>query len=194
LGEVEKWRKCVAVLLFNSFCQVPRYKKIPPFNPNSVLLKPEKNDDALHWEVPVPAPRFNPDVLNIDENVVGSVADVQIRESWQKKDLTAFQMWEAIKRHGVSINPVTKIPRYVGLLLKLEEMGLKGNLEAIKLFFDSVVGKQPDNLTVTNSHTTTLSDKDLLDIALSVGQQKSVKNTEGAESARTSQEAEIIEG
>ena len=159
-------------------------------NCDAESLKPRN----VPWDTSNIVPKINPDLVHIDETIVGSVAVVEKRGDWDRKELTAFQVWEAIKRHGVSINPVTKIPRYVGLLLKLEEMGLKGNLEAIKLFFDRVVGKQPENLTVNTSHTGALSDRDLLDMVVSVPNQKSIKNEEGYDMASSSQEAGIIEG
>lgn len=166
---------------------MPKFKQRYPMNTNSVVLKP--SDDS--WDIDV-KPKFNEQAIFVDEKVVGPLYDVVAKSKFSQKELSAFQLWEEVKKHGVSINPITKLPRIIGLLLKLEEMGLKGDLDAIKLYFDRVIGKQPENLTMNLTRLDTLSDGDLLQMALSDGAKKTPPSTQPIDVASESQEPDEI--
>lgn len=131
-------------------------KKIIPSTRDSSVIEviPTKFDPAL-------VPKWGEDAHFLDETVVGDIATVAEREKLPSLPTNQL-IWQRIKRHGWSINPITKLPRVIGLLLKLEEEGLKGDIEAIKLYLDRVCGKQPESVAVNLTQFDGLSDAELL--------------------------------
>lgn len=107
-------------------------------------------------------PKFNDAALFLNERMVGPLAEVPVNNLPATESADAAQRW--VRQHGWSQNPVTKLPRIVGVLLKLEEMALDGDKDAIKLFIDRVIGKQLEGVVVPLTPMREKTDEELLSV------------------------------
>lgn len=131
-------------------------------------------------------PRFNEDAIFLDERTVGSIAEaLPANKVWANAN--NHQIWSAIRQHGWSTNPITKLPRAIGLLLKLEEMGLKGDIDAIKLYLDRTCGKQAEGLAVGLTEIEKMSDQEILSQLHKSGMSNIVQSSLQQQTADTSQ-------
>lgn len=77
---------------------------------------------------------------------------------------TQAEFMEAARNYGGSIHPLTKRSHVVTVLMKLEEMALKGNVVAAKEFLDRTMGKVADVAFLGVSKYENMSDRELLDL------------------------------
>lgn len=74
----------------------------------------------------------------------------------------ATEEMEKLKAYAYSRHSVTGASRVLTMLMKLEEMGLRGNMGAIKEFLDRTVGKVADVQMIAVKKYEGMSDEQLL--------------------------------
>ncbi len=93
----------------------------------------------------------------------------------QPKELS--KRWNLITNYAWELHPEYKVPRAIIVLEQLFKLATVGDIDAIKLFLDRVIGKQPDTLLLGSS----LDQKDdvtlLLQVQQLVASQQSLHNS-----------------
>lgn len=93
----------------------------------------------------------------IDQAMVGTPDDVraavEIAEASDKQIASLF---------AGSIHPITKTQRIIVWLLKLEELGLSGNLKAFEILLDRAFGKVTETIAVAHGEFEGMKDGELL--------------------------------
>ena len=102
-------------------------------------------------------PRWKADDPIIDPKYVGkrkgraSNATLEIRDSLKQR----------VERYGTEINPVTGYERALSVLIKLEELAMRGDFNSAKEFLNRTMGKTLDNLNIQVSQFAGMSDAEL---------------------------------
>jgi hypothetical protein len=76
---------------------------------------------------------------------------------------TVEAMREAARHYGSTLHPLTNRPRVITVLSKLEEMGLRGNIQAAKEFLDRTMGKPTETTVSLEAKYQNASDAELLE-------------------------------
>lgn len=76
---------------------------------------------------------------------------------------TRENLKQRFEQYGEEINPVTGYGRALSVLKKLEELGMKGDVNAAKLFLERVAGKIKESLDVRLNQFEGVSDAELIE-------------------------------
>ncbi len=106
-------------------------------------------------------PRWGGDEPVIDSKYVGKRNGGLSSES----QITRVDLKHRAERYGAEINPVTGYERALSVLVKLEELAMRGDSNAAKEFLNRTMGKIQDNLNIKVSQFEGVSDAELLAMA-----------------------------
>ena len=98
-----------------------------------------------------------------DQGVIGVVGKASKDE--QRALGSVQDGLDLIQEYGFSINPITARARIVGVMMKMEEKALNGDVKAMQMFLDRTVGAVTQKLAMGSVKFEKVSDRELLEIA-----------------------------
>ena len=102
-------------------------------------------------------PRWEADDPIINAKYVGKLKGRPSKETLETKG----NLKQRVERYGAEINPVTGYERALSVLMKLEELAMRGDFNSAKEFLNRTMGKTLDNLNIQVSQFAGMSDAEL---------------------------------
>jgi hypothetical protein len=98
-----------------------------------------------------------------DQGVIGNIGKARREE--QRGLNSAQDGLDLIQEYGFSLNPITARARIIGVMMKMEEKALSGDVRAMQMFLDRTIGAVTQKIATGSMKFDKLSDRELLEIA-----------------------------
>lgn len=102
-----------------------------------------------------------PRILN--QEIIGSVKAATREE--QRKIVNQGEGLELMREYGFSLNPITARSRVVTVLMKMEELAMRGDIKAAQIFLERVAGKVTQTIAIGKMKYAQMTDAELIALA-----------------------------
>jgi hypothetical protein len=137
---------------------------------NKEIIKGELEvmaDGVELTQIGQPVDREYPDYealpLVLQQKLIGTVP--REKAEWERRVIVdRGDVMRMMTDYGASMHPITARTRVQTMLMKLEELGLMGNLLAAREFLDRTAGKVTQTIAVGHGRLEKMTDRELLEI------------------------------